>query len=149
MNVETIKEITKQAIKDGNEEKLIEIQQSVHHYFINNQYHEFFLLNVSDNQDEINSAIKKHLRSLAAIFHPDKNPTRQNWANTIFSEINKMIEVLGNEEERKQLLNNIHTTTFKHYTVDEVWEKHKTEEQPKPKSFDFSDLSFMFGDKKS
>jgi hypothetical protein len=46
--------------------------------------------------------IKKKFRQLAKIYHPDKNPDKQEWAKGKFSEISNAYQVLSNVKDREK-----------------------------------------------
>jgi curved DNA-binding protein len=46
--------------------------------------------------------IRKAYRKLAMQYHPDKNPGREEWANSKFKEINEAYAVLGDPDKRKR-----------------------------------------------
>ena len=46
--------------------------------------------------------IKKAYRKLAMQYHPDRNPGKEEWANSKFKEINEAYAVLGDPQKRKQ-----------------------------------------------
>ena len=46
--------------------------------------------------------IKKAYRKLAMQYHPDRNPSKEKWANEKFKEINEAFGVLGDPQKRKQ-----------------------------------------------
>jgi len=46
--------------------------------------------------------IKKAYRKLAMQHHPDRNPSKEKWANEKFKEINEAFGVLGDPEKRRQ-----------------------------------------------
>ena len=46
--------------------------------------------------------IKKAYRKLAMQYHPDRNPGKEEWANSKFKEINEAFSVLGDPDKRKQ-----------------------------------------------
>ena len=46
--------------------------------------------------------IKKAYRKLAMQYHPDRNPSKEKWANEKFKDINEAFSVLGDPEKRRQ-----------------------------------------------
>ena len=58
------------------------------------------ILGVSRDADQ--NTIKRAYRKLAMQYHPDRNPSRANWANEKFKEINEAFSVLGDPEKRRQ-----------------------------------------------
>jgi len=58
------------------------------------------ILGVGRNANE--NTIKKAYRKLAMQYHPDRNPSREKWANEKFKEINEAFSVLGDPEKRRQ-----------------------------------------------
>lgn len=61
-----------------------------------NYYH---ILGVPRNASE--DEIKKAYRRLAMKYHPDRNPSKEKWANEKFKEINEAYGVLGDPEKRR------------------------------------------------
>jgi len=58
------------------------------------------ILGVRRNADE--NTIKKAYRKLAMEYHPDRNPSKEKWANEKFKEINEAFSILGDPERRRQ-----------------------------------------------
>ena len=58
------------------------------------------ILGVSRNAAQ--EQIKKAYRKLAMQHHPDRNPSKEKWANEKFKEINEAFGVLGDPEKRRQ-----------------------------------------------
>jgi curved DNA-binding protein len=58
------------------------------------------ILGVSRNAT--NEQIKKAYRKLAMQYHPDRNPSKEKWANEKFKAINEAFSILGDPEKRRQ-----------------------------------------------
>ena len=62
---------------------------------INNYYE---LLGITRNATP--EDIKRAFRKLAMQYHPDRNPSREKWANEKFKQINEACEVLSDPDKR-------------------------------------------------
>lgn len=58
------------------------------------------VLGISHNASD--EEIKKEYRRLAMLYHPDRNPGKEKWANEKFKEINEAYAALGDPQKRKQ-----------------------------------------------
>jgi curved DNA-binding protein len=65
---------------------------------MNKDYYEILGVPKTATDDEI----KKAYRKLAMQYHPDRNPSKEKWANDKFKEINEAFSVLGDPEKRRQ-----------------------------------------------
>jgi len=94
-------------------------------------------------QNASGEEIKKAYRQLAMLYHPDRNPGKEKWANEKFKEINEAYGVLGDPQKRDHYdhfgtagnINDVFSSPFTRTTFDNIM-----------KDFSIAGLGFSFLD---